>query len=47
MITKTIKHIDGVTKIKAKGIIKDGYFTGEYKFEGMTYGFNIPCNDNN
>ncbi len=41
-IVKEIIHVDGVTRIKCKGIINaDLEFVGEYKFEGMTYGVTI------
>lgn len=41
MKTKIITHVDGKTKVKAKGIIINGEFVGEYKFQGMTYGVTI------
>lgn len=42
-VTKTVTHVDGITKVKAKGLVKNGVFSGEYKFKGMTYGvtFNL------
>jgi hypothetical protein len=42
MVTLKIKHVDGRTLVIAKGSIKDGIFIGEYVFDGMTYGINIP-----
>lgn len=42
-IKKTIKHVDGVTDVVAKGVINaNNEFVGEYKYEGMTYGVIIP-----
>lgn len=43
-VTFSILHTDGVTKIKAKGEVKEGLFTTEYTHEGMTYGAVIPLN---
>ena len=34
-------HVDGKTKVIAKGVIINGEFVGEYKFQGMTYGVTI------
>jgi hypothetical protein len=31
IITCIVLHIDGITKVKAKGILKDGVFDGNYK----------------
>jgi hypothetical protein len=43
-IKKKIKHVeDGKTDVIAKGRYIDGMFVGEYKYKGMTYGVNIPC----
>lgn len=41
-VTFKIFHIDGVTKIEAKGKVGDGLFTTEYKHQGMCYGATIP-----
>ena len=31
-------HVDGINKVKAKGLISNCVFKGEYKYKGMTYG---------
>lgn len=41
-VTMKITHIDGVTKIEAKGEVSNGLFTCEYSHQGMTYGSTIP-----
>jgi hypothetical protein len=43
-VTFNILHIDGVTKIQAKGHVHEGEFRTEYKHEGMTYGATVPLN---
>lgn len=46
MITKKVKHVDGVTTVNAKGFINDkNEFVGEYKHDKMTYGITIPISD--
>lgn len=41
-VTLNIIHVDGTTKIEAKGKLEDGLFTTEYTYQGMTYGATIP-----
>lgn len=41
-VTMKIMHIDGKTKIEAKGHVVGGLFTAEYKHQGMIYGATIP-----
>lgn len=43
-VTFNILHIDGVTKIQAKGEVHEGLFTGEYTYKGMCYGATMPLN---
>jgi hypothetical protein len=43
-VTFNILHIDGVTKIQAKGEVHEGLFTGEYTYKGMCYGAAMPLN---
>lgn len=38
---RTVTHVDGKTQVIAKGVIINGEFIGEYKFQGMTYGVTI------
>jgi len=40
--TLKIKHSDGITPISVTGNLINGTFTGEYKFQGMTYGVEFP-----
>lgn len=37
-----VLHVDGKTIVIAKGLIKANIFNGEYKFEGLTWGIEIP-----
>jgi hypothetical protein len=42
-VTMKILHVDGKTKIEAKGkVTSDGLFTTEYRHKGMSYGATIP-----
>lgn len=42
-VTIKILHVDGKTKIEAKGkVTSNGLFTTEYKHKGMCYGATIP-----
>ena len=42
LVKRKVLHVDGRTIVTAKGLIKDNIFTGEYKFDGMTYGITVP-----
>jgi hypothetical protein len=37
-----VTHVDGVTKVKAKGQIINGEFIGEYRLDKMTWGVVLP-----
>ena len=39
--TRKVKHVDGITDVIARGLIINGEFRGEYKYQGMTYGITI------
>lgn len=41
MKTIVVTHVDGKTKVKAKGCVVNNEFVGEYRFQGMTYGVTI------
>ena len=46
-VTRTVKHVDGITSVTATGYISNNEFIGEYKFQGMTYGVNIVIKESN
>jgi hypothetical protein len=40
-VKRKVLHVDGKTTVIARGLIKDGIFKGQYKFEGMWWGCEI------
>jgi len=46
-ITVTVLHVDGKTKVKAKGILipNKNEVNLEYRFEGMTYGRTLTIDE--
>lgn len=42
-VKRKVLHVDGKTTVVARGLInQDNVFNGEYKFEGFTYGVEMP-----
>jgi hypothetical protein len=42
-----VKHVEDFNiEVTARGLIKDGIFAGEYKYNGFTYGVNFHLERN-
>jgi hypothetical protein len=41
-VKRKVFHVDGKTIVTAKGLIKDGVFTGEYRYENFDWCIEIP-----
>ena len=41
-VKRKVLHVDGKTTVIAKGLIKDGVFTGEYRHENFDWGIEVP-----
>ena len=41
-VKRKVLHVDGKTIVTAKGLIKDGVFTGEYRHENFDWGIEVP-----
>ena len=41
-VKRKVLHVDGKTIVTAKGLIKDGVFTGEYRYENFDWGIEVP-----
>jgi hypothetical protein len=42
-VKRKVLHVDGKTTVTAKGLIKDGVFTGEYRYDNFDWGIEIPA----
>lgn len=41
-VKRKVLHVDGKTTVIARGLIKDGVFTGEYRFNNFDWGVEMP-----
>lgn len=41
-VKRKVLHVDGKTTVTAKGLIKDGVFTGEYRYDNFDWGIEMP-----
>lgn len=41
-VKRKVLHVDGKTTVIARGLIKDGVFIGEYRYDNFDWGIEIP-----
>ncbi len=41
-VKRKVLHVDGKTTVIARGLIKDGVFTGEYRYDNFDWGIEVP-----